>query len=1023
MKAHATPAPCRNGCCGSAACGCCAGILAVTPESVANRPGLTALRYRVGTHTSFFETMLARLSSARHPALAGLKTRDRRDFTIALLDGWATLADILTFYQERIANEGFLRTATERRSVEELARLVGYRLRPGVASSVRLAFQMEKGHDVAIPAGARVQSQPGPDEQPQSFETSEPLEARYAWNELPVRTHRPQRITRDVALVMLHVFVKGTTTQLKKNDSLLFVFGDGPGQRVLRRVEAVTPDYDAGRTNVTLRRAPKAYAELVRVIEATLPNAQTAGEKLLVLLRNLVLGVSPVAFREQAGTAAIVLQDNPASLQVVLEPVIRELRRFAQGEDAPEPPDTKQPARLRLFLEKLLLTPRAQPRSTWTLPRALGTAFAPHGDALPQLLTGFHPPLAFTLYPALAAAQISAFGIPAPPDAPPELLLQSLHALRLSAPIFGYNARVRIVLDAHNKPVEVAIQTSPDESPERLFLDAAYDAVPADGYVVVRRAGAKFPLLSAHRTSDVEVRPRNAYDLSAKTTEITFAPNEPGWRGDVENMWPLLQSTKVWAQSELLDLADEPITADVTGGRLELQGLFGALRTGRWIAVTGERTDVPGTTSVTAAEVVMLAGVDVEQDATLPGDRPRTVLALAGEGLRYVYKRSTLKINANVAEATHGETVKETLGSGDGSRAFPSFLLKQSPLTYTSAPTASGAASSLEVRVNDLRWHEKESLLDAGPSGRAYVTRTDDEGKTTVVFGDGVTGARLPSGAENVKAVYRRGIGKPGNVGAGRITLLQTKPLGVDKVENPLPATGGADPEPRDAARANAPLSVMALDRLVSVQDYADFARTYAGIAKASARRLSDGRRELLHVTVAGLDDIPIAEDSALLANLAESLRRLGDPHLPVRVAVRQRMRLLVSAKIRVAEDHAFEFVAPAVRSALAQAFGFAWRDLGQPVFLSEVVSVMQAVRGVDWVDVDALDAWTSEDVLRLLEGERPGGAAASAPSVPLRVAIPVPLATLAADAVVPAHIAYLSLDVPDTLVLAESKP
>ena len=54
--------------------------------------------------------------------LAALTTRAPDDPAIALLDAWATVADVLTFYQERIANEGFLRTATERRSVLELAR-------------------------------------------------------------------------------------------------------------------------------------------------------------------------------------------------------------------------------------------------------------------------------------------------------------------------------------------------------------------------------------------------------------------------------------------------------------------------------------------------------------------------------------------------------------------------------------------------------------------------------------------------------------------------------------------------------------------------------------------------------------------------------------------------------------------------------------------------------------------------------------------------------------------------------------
>ena len=58
--------------------------------------------------------------------LLALTARDPSDPSIALLDGWATVGDVLTFYQERIANEGYLRTTTERRSVLELSRLTGY---------------------------------------------------------------------------------------------------------------------------------------------------------------------------------------------------------------------------------------------------------------------------------------------------------------------------------------------------------------------------------------------------------------------------------------------------------------------------------------------------------------------------------------------------------------------------------------------------------------------------------------------------------------------------------------------------------------------------------------------------------------------------------------------------------------------------------------------------------------------------------------------------------------------------------
>jgi len=137
-------------------------------------PGIRMRR----THAAFLEAMRTRLAAADLPALAGLTTRDPADFSLALLDAWATAADVLSFYDERITAELFLGTATERRSLVELARLVGYVPRPGLAAATHLAFTMEVGAQAEIPAGTRVQNVPGQGQLPQSFETSARLNAR-----------------------------------------------------------------------------------------------------------------------------------------------------------------------------------------------------------------------------------------------------------------------------------------------------------------------------------------------------------------------------------------------------------------------------------------------------------------------------------------------------------------------------------------------------------------------------------------------------------------------------------------------------------------------------------------------------------------------------------------------------------------------------------------------------------------------------------------------------------------------------
>jgi hypothetical protein len=173
--------------------------------------------YRVGTYADFRATMQMDLSSAVLPALAGLRTRELDDASMALLDAWAVGADVLSFYQERIANEGYLRTATERRSVLELGKLLDYRLRPGVAASVYLAYTIDgNSGPVTIPAGSRAQSVPAPGQQMQTFETSDDLDAQNEWNALQPRLTQPQNISLDTIAGLSEIWVASISTNLKQ---------------------------------------------------------------------------------------------------------------------------------------------------------------------------------------------------------------------------------------------------------------------------------------------------------------------------------------------------------------------------------------------------------------------------------------------------------------------------------------------------------------------------------------------------------------------------------------------------------------------------------------------------------------------------------------------------------------------------------------------------------------------------------------------------------------------------------------
>src|SRR5574340_111176 len=62
------------------------------------------------------------------------------DLGVLLVDLFAYMGDIILYYQDRIANESFPRTAVERRSVVNLMRLIGYELTPPTPASVEVTL-------------------------------------------------------------------------------------------------------------------------------------------------------------------------------------------------------------------------------------------------------------------------------------------------------------------------------------------------------------------------------------------------------------------------------------------------------------------------------------------------------------------------------------------------------------------------------------------------------------------------------------------------------------------------------------------------------------------------------------------------------------------------------------------------------------------------------------------------------------------------------------------------------------------
>ncbi|MEV6693806.1 putative baseplate assembly protein [Micromonospora sp. NPDC051196] len=784
------------------ACGCCQGVAPHTPAEVFNRPALPQIAYRPGGYAQFRASLQDGLTSAGRPALAALTTRADEDFTMALLDGVAAVADVLTFYTERLAQESYLRTATERQSLTELGRLVGYRLRPGVAAATDLAFHVEppppaavagatspfhrvrQPESVPIPAGTPVRSVPGPGEQQQVFETIESIKASPRWNVLrPLRTRKPVLGSGRTSL-----YVQGLAANLKPGDLLLFHGAAGFEVRpVARAVRQDTLD----RTLVTWS-GPLAVAGPL--------TAYVLRKKLSVFGWNAPLWKS----------------------------MANEFKISYGCQDCADWP------------------------AYWIQPKPAGG----WGD---------------------------------PADYP-------------SQPWY-----MRIDVDGSH----------PDLGGSHLVL--------SDGAV-----HRHFTVASAAELSRAE------FAISGKVTRVKL----DGSYSQYLSFFGKVRQSTVYAGSEQLTLADEPDTSPVSGSQVTVGGDVTDLEPGRRLLVTGEQT-----------ETVTL------RSASRSG--PDTVLTFHQQ-LAHPHARDTVLIFGNVAAATHGETVHQLLGDGQAAQAFQRFELTHAPLTYVQADNPTGACSTLELRVNDVLWTETASLYPARPGERVYITADTPTGRVEAGFGDGVHGARVPTGQHNVRARYRRGTGIAGNLPAGALTQLGAPPLGVTGVTNPAPAVGGADPDTTDHARVGIPLSTTTLGRAVSLTDYADFSRTFPGIAKAHAAVLPVRHVRTIVVTVAGPGGAPVPQQ--VRARLVNALHGYGDPLVPVVVVVPHR-QVPFQLRMKVRRDPAYELsqVLRAVAATLTDSFGFAARDFARPVPQSEIIAAAHRAAGVAAVDLDLLHLGTAQ--------------------------------------------------------------
>ncbi len=896
-----------------AQCFCCANG---EHTSADNRAGLSHINYRIGTYASIREFLLHNLNKTAN--LQSWTHRGADDPGIALLEGAAILGDILTFYQELYANEAYLPTAKWRDSISELVRLVGYRLSPGMGGNATFAFEVKGTKAVTVPANFPVKAQLEDHDKPSEFETAEELSA-YPWLSR-FNLYRPYQTTQ----------VKPTTTEfyITSPNQFLSPVAIKKGDRLLMG-DVLT---QAGGLPTKL-----AYAEIV-IVDAV---------------------------RELHGLSLIkikgALQRTTTSNQVAAFKLGRTFHHF--GHNGPQtiiktPNPPKSIVTTMTIGGKQTTTTETQiDESTVSFYRSLTGVTSNSSSSISA------KPL-YQAYQASQSSSFSQFGSQA----------NFLGNLGINLGDIGINwGGIGVDLGGSFSDSSKTVRiVSPDLAKTEFPIDAEVQDLPTGVPFIIQGNFSKaesaadtseFTLV--RRISKVKSVSMTWGQLTAMTSVVTLDSALDTSTGDYGNA-----DIRGIAMHEVLSVpltvvAAQQETTAATGSVLAFYGTDAQVK-------TLSQRQIMLAYPASGAQVLTVVGVpNAPTAAPLASQLQLITLSQSVSYANFPADGAPLvTAYGNLVAATEGKSQPEAaLGNGDTTQVFQTFKVPKAPLTYLiSSSNTPPETPELEVYVNGRLWQRVSTLFGRKASEEIYIVREDAEGNSWVQFGDGKTGARVPTGIKNISAVYRTGTGAYGNLEAETKAQAGARLTGLDKVQMPDVATGGAEPEDGDNARLAAPGKIQSLDRLVSLQDFEVETSAIPGVARASAAWQLADKLPAVVVTVL-METGRALERNAVQETLSSYNRGRGPQRFPVVAAEGKRLYVRVNAQVAIDPTFRAELLQPEIEKALGVTsgasssredqtglFSLRRRSFGQSEYANSIEGAIQKVAGVVWVKLDGFN-------------------------------------------------------------------
>lgn len=298
-----------------------------------------------------------------------------------------------------------------------------------------------------------------------------------------------------------------------------------------------------------------------------------------------------------------------------------------------------------------------------------------------------------------------------------------------------------------------------------------------------------------------------------------------------------------------------------------------------------------------------------------------------------------------------GRLIKDDIiGISDGS-ANQRFDLSFNPFILRSIGESGKVNNDISLRTElgaDINvWTLQESLAFSREGQMDYVLEIDENDRTSVIFGDNVLGAIPPAGTV-IKATYRVGGGKQGNVAAGAIDTIADAPalnlLGATVI-NRQPATGGSDRETIEHAIKHAPNVFRSFKRAVTADDYKALALNFQGVGKVRAE-LVNWNKVTLYVAPEGGGRV----SDLLAANLLAYFEDKRPLSTLIEIEDVDYVKIYVAAKVGLESYYSQTEMREKVEQAAANLLAFENVDFGETIFLSKFYEAIEAIDGVAYV-------------------------------------------------------------------------